>query len=186
MQRLCVFCGSNPGTRPIFTEAARALGEVLVTNRLGLVYGGASVGTMGTLADSVLAAGGEAIGVIPRKLVEYEVAHDGLSELHIVETLHERKALMTELSDGFVVLPGGFGTHDELFEALTWQQLGVHAKPIGLLDLEGYYEALVAHLERCVREGFLTPANHARLLVRDRPDELVEALQAWRDPGPGI
>lgn len=162
------------------------MGRTLVTNGLGLVYGGASVGTMGAVADSVLAAGGEAIGVIPRKLMDHEVAHAGLSELHVVDTLHERKALMTDLSDGFVVLPGGFGTHDELFEALTWQQLGIHAKPIGVLDLEGYFEGLLAHVDRCVREGFLTLANRARLLVRDRPQELVDALIAWRDPGPGV
>jgi uncharacterized protein (TIGR00730 family) len=166
LRRVCVYCGSKPGRSASFTEAAHALGRQLAAQRIGLVYGGASVGLMGTVADAVLAAGGEAIGVIPGGLFEDEVAHTELTELHVVTSLHERKALMSELADAFIALPGGYGTIDELVEALTWAQLGIHTKPVGLLDVDGYFEHLLAFFDRAVVEGLLG-ADQRRLLLRD-------------------
>jgi uncharacterized protein (TIGR00730 family) len=155
--RVCVFCGSAFGSRPVYAEVARSFGRGLAARGIGVVYGGASVGLMGELADAALAAGGEVIGVIPRSLVAREIAHAGLTELHVVETMHERKALMAELSDAIVALPGGAGTLDELFETLTWRQLGLHAKPIVLLDVDGFFEPLVALADHLVAEGFVRP-----------------------------
>lgn len=170
--RVCVFCGSSPGKRPEYLEAARELGSTLAEWGIGLVYGGSSVGSMGVIADAALAAGGEVVGVIPRTLVEREVAHHGLTELHVVESMHDRKALMTQLSDAFVALPGGHGTLDELFEALTWSQLGIHDKPIALLNVAGYWDPLLAMMERASEEGFLRPADRERLLVMSTLPEL--------------
>lgn len=182
MRRVCVFCGSSPGIRPSYTAAARSLARGLHAAGLGLVYGGAHVGLMGALADEVLAAGGTVTGVIPRALEEREIAHRGLTELHVVETMHERKALMADLSDGFVALPGGMGTLEELFEVLTWGQLGLHRKPTGLLDVGGYFEPLIAFLDRMVGEGFLRPEHRALVLVEPEPEALIAGLATHRPP----
>jgi uncharacterized protein (TIGR00730 family) len=180
MMRLCVFCGSSKGTRPLFAEAARQLGEQMAGRGLGLVYGGGHIGLMGVLADAVLAGGGEAVGVIPRALVERELAHNRLTALHVVDTMHQRKALMADLADAFAALPGGFGTGDELFEILTWAQLGLHAKPIGLLNVAGFFDPLLAWIERTVEEGFLRAEHRHLLIVRDEPAALLDALVGYR------
>ena len=176
VSRLCVFCGSSPGLRPAYFESARTVGRLLAERRIGLVFGGGRVGLMGALADAALEAGGEAIGVIPRILEVREVAHLGLTKLHVVETMHERKALMTEYADAFLALPGGYGTLDELFEAITWRQLGYHDKPSGLLDVEGYYETLVAFLKRASGDEFVHDAERATLAVDTDPTRLIDAL----------
>ncbi len=178
--RLCVFCGSSKGTRPLFAEAARNLGEQMAARGLGLVYGGGHIGLMGVLADAVLAGGGEAAGVIPRALVERELAHKHLTALHVVDTMHQRKALMADLADAFAALPGGFGTGDELFEILTWAQLGLHARPIGLLNVVGFFDPLLAWIDRTVEEGFLRAEHRRLLLVRDDPASLLDALESCR------
>ncbi|MDX2171190.1 MAG: TIGR00730 family Rossman fold protein [Deltaproteobacteria bacterium] len=182
--RVCVFCGSSPGADPAFAGAAEALGRTLAAQRIGLVYGGASVGLMGRLADAALAAGGEVIGVIPRALVDQEVAHRGLADLRVVGSMHERKALMAELSDAFVALPGGLGTLDELFEILTWAQLGLHHKPIGLLDVGGYFDPLLAFLDGAVHARFVAPAHRAMLLRADTPAALLDACRHYQPPPP--
>lgn len=176
MARLCVFCGSSEGARPAYREAAERLGRTLASRGHGIVYGGASVGLMGALADAALAAGGEVIGVIPQSLVEREIAHSRLSALHVVATMHERKATMASLADAFLALPGGNGTLDELFEALTWQQLGIHGKPIGAWDVEGYFAPLVRAMDHAVAEGFLRPRDRARLILGAELDPLLTAL----------
>src|SRR5262245_31741191 len=180
MRRLCVFCGSKAGNRSVYAEAARALGHALAARGLGLVYGGGHIGLMGILADAVLHAGGEVSGVIPEALVAEELAHPQLTALHVVGTMHQRKALMADLADGFAALPGGFGTADELFEILTWAQLGLHAKPIGLLNVAGFFDPLLAWLDRTAGEGFLKPKHRALLLVEDEPTRLLEALGHFR------
>lgn len=182
MTSLCVFCGSSPGASPAYVRSAQQLGRVLAEARIRLVYGGASVGVMGALADTVLADGGEAIGVIPRGLQEREVGHRGLSELHVVESMHERKALMAELSDAFVALPGGLGTLEELFEVWTWAQLGIHGKPCGLLNVSGYFNPLLAFLDHAVAEGFVPAAHRGLLLVDTDPAVLVDRLREYRPP----
>ena len=182
LRRLCVFCGSSPGGADDFSLAAERLGRALAAAGIGLVYGGASVGLMGRLADRALAAGGEVVGVIPRALVDQEVAHHGLADLRIVASMHERKALMADLADGFVALPGGLGTLDELFEILTWAQLGLHRKPVGLLDVGGYFAPLLAFLDGAVAARFLAPAHRAMLLVRDDPAALLAAFRAYQPP----
>jgi uncharacterized protein (TIGR00730 family) len=174
--RVCVFCGSSQGARPGYGDAARSFGRLLAERGLGLVYGGASVGLMGELADAALAAGGEVVGVIPDRLVERELAHPGLTELRVVSTLSERKTQMAGLSAAFVALPGGAGTLDELFEVWTWSVLGVHAKPFGLLDVDGFFEPLVAALDHLVEEGFLTPWARSLLVVDDDPRSLLDRL----------
>jgi len=179
MRRVCVFSGSRPGARPAYAEAARALGGAIARAKKGLVYGGASVGVMREIADAALAAGGEVIGVIPRALVDREVAHHGLTELRVVETMHVRKATMAELSDGFVALPGGFGTLDELFEILTWAQLGMHAKPVGLVNVSGFWEPLVELVHHMVTEGFVPEDQLALLLVETDPGALIAKMDAW-------
>ena len=171
-----MFCGSSPGTSERYVVAARELGSALAARGVGLVYGGASVGLMGELADSVLVREGEAIGVIPRALVEREIAHPSLTELHVVETMHERKALMSELADAFVALPGGMGTLDELAEAFTWGQLGIHAKPCGLLDVDGFFEHLLAFLDRAVADGFLQREHRDALVVENDANLLLDRL----------
>jgi uncharacterized protein (TIGR00730 family) len=182
--RVCVFCGSSPGTSQAFTELAARLGQLLAAQGLGLVYGGASVGLMGRLAGAALAAGGEVIGVIPQSLVDMEVAHTSLADLRIVATMHERKSLMADLADAFIALPGGMGTLDELFEVLTWAQLGLHAKPTGLLNPDDYFGPLLAFLDGAVRARFLQPVHRAMLLVDDDPGRLLTACRAYQAPPP--
>ena len=179
MKRICVFCGSNAGARSEYAEAARALATVLAERKLGIVYGGGNVGLMGVLADAALEHGGEVIGVIPRKLVDKEVAHRGVTELRIVETMHERKALMNDLSDAFLALPGGFGTLDEFFEVLTWSQLGFHGKPCALLNVSGYYDGMLAMLDHAVTERFLRPAHRELVIADTDPLRLLQRLSAF-------
>jgi len=176
VSRVCVFCGSSSGARPEYAAAAAQLGRALAERGVGVVYGGASIGTMGVVADAALAAGGEVIGVIPRSLQEHEIAHPGLTELHVVDGMHERKAKMTWLSDAFVALPGGFGTLDELFEALTWSQLGYHDNPVGLWNVQGYWTPLLALLDAMVEQGFLKERNRERLIAGDALEPLLERL----------
>ena len=180
MRRICVFSGSNPGRRPEYREAAQALGREMVARGLGLVYGGASVGMMGAIADSVLAGGGEVIGVIPRGLFRSEVAHEGLTQLHEVNSMHERKALMADLADGFIALPGGYGTFDELFEIITWEQLGIHTKPIGLLDVAGYFAPLLALIAHAVSQGFIPPRHSNIVIHESSPATLLDRLAMHR------
>jgi len=176
VKRVLVFCGSSPGSRPEYAEYADAAGRLLASRGLEVVYGGASVGLMGALADGALAAGGTVIGVIPTRLVESEIAHAGLTKLHVVETMHERKALMGELSDAVITLPGGTGTLDELFELFTWKQLGLHRKPIGLLDVAGYWQPLLRFLEHAVHERFLRAELLEMLLVEREAGALLDRL----------
>ena len=181
MRRLCVFCGSRPGERPEYIEAARAMGGLLAREGLGLVYGG-HIGLMGAIADAALAAGAEVIGVIPQSLMDKELAHLKLTELKIVPSMHARKAEMERLSDGFIALPGAFGTADELFEILTWSQLGLHRKPIGLLNVAGFFDPLLQWLGRAMSDGFLKP-NHRRLLLQaDAADELLAKMKTYQPP----
>lgn len=178
MKSICVFCGSNPGHRPEYLEVARATGRSIARRQLTLVYGGGRVGLMGALADAALAAGGRVVGVIPQLLLDREAGHAGLTELHVVTTLSQRKSMMAELSDGFLALPGGIGTLDELFEAWTWTQLELHRKPCGLLNQAGYYDALVTFLDNMVAEGFQRPRHRAALLVGAAVETLLDQLQA--------
>jgi hypothetical protein len=179
LSTLCVYCGSSTGDDPAFADAASALGRVLVARGIGLVYGGGHVGLMGVLADAVLAAGGEAHGVITRTLAEREVAHERLTSLQVVETMHERKARMSERADAFVMLPGGYGTLDEFFEAVTWTQLGIHTKACGVLNVDGFYDALAALLGHAAHEGFIRPAHRGLVIVEPDPDALLDALERW-------
>ena len=176
MRSICVFCGASPGNDPAYAAAAGFLGRELATRSTELVTGGGRVGLMGVVADAALGAGGRVTGVIPRSLEEREVAHRGLSTLHVVETLHERKALMHELSGAFIALPGGFGTLDELFETITWAQLGIHGKPIGLVNVSGYFSDLLAFVEGAAAQGFVGESQRALLMVRDSVPLLLEAL----------
>jgi uncharacterized protein (TIGR00730 family) len=176
MRRICVFCGSSAGGRPEYAAAARGLGERIAGRGLGLVYGGGNIGLMGVLADAALAAGGEVVGVIPAALQAKELAHTGLKELFVVGTMHERKARMADLSDAFAALPGGYGTLDELFEILTWAQLGIHAKPVGLLNTGGFFDPLLAALDHLTAERFVKPRHRALVRVADTPDQLLDQL----------
>jgi uncharacterized protein (TIGR00730 family) len=178
IKRICVFCGSSLGARPEYARAAAELGRLLAGSGVGLVYGGARVGLMGALADAVLTAGGEAIGVMPRALVEKEIAHSGLTELHVVESMHERKTLMSDLADAFVLLPGGFGSWEEFCEVVTWLQLGMHQKPCGVLNVAGYYDSLISLTAHAAAEGFLRPAHKDLVIVADKPQELLWQLSA--------
>jgi uncharacterized protein (TIGR00730 family) len=182
MERLCVFCGSSPGRNPAFMAAARELGETLAQRRIQLVYGGGQSGVMGGLADAVLAAGGEAIGVLPRALFRRDVAHLGLTVLHEVSSLHERKSLMSTLADGFLALPGGLGTMDEWFEAWTWAQLGIHRKPLGLLNVAGCFDPLLRLVDGMVEEGFVEPHHRDLMIVGQDPAELVTRMDHWAAP----
>ncbi len=179
MQRICVFAGSNYGNRPEYRQAAQALGQELAARGLGLVYGGAGVGLMGVIADTVLARGGEVIGVIPRGLFKREIAHSGLTQLHEVGSMHERKALMADLADGFIALPGGFGTFDELFEITTWAQLGLHSKPVGLLDVAGYFTPLLALITHASTEGFIPPRHTGIILHESTPSALLDRFASY-------
>jgi len=180
--RVCVFCGSSEGVRPQYREAAVALGRALAARGDELVYGGSKVGLMGAVADATLAAGGKAIGIIPTALRDKEVAHEGLTELHIVNSMHERKAMMADLSNGFVALPGGIGTFEELFEIWTWAQLGYHKKPVGLMDIEGYYTQLLAFLDHSVAEGFVRAEHRGMAIVERDPEVLLDRFAFYEAP----
>ncbi|MGI8818239.1 MAG: TIGR00730 family Rossman fold protein [Gemmatimonadales bacterium] len=182
MNRICVFCGTNPGSRPEYGSAARGLGKVLATEGIELVYGGASVGIMGQLADSVQEHGGHVTGIIPQQLVEKEAAHTGIRNLIVVASMHQRKSQMADLSDGFIALPGGIGTMEGFFEILTWGQLGIHAKPSGILNIEGYFDGLTGFLDHVVREGFLTEAHRNAIIVESTPAALLKRMRAFTPP----
>ncbi|MFZ3084341.1 TIGR00730 family Rossman fold protein [Rhodoferax ferrireducens] len=182
MKNICVYCGSNPGRQEAYSSAARALAQSLVDRNLGLVYGGASVGIMGLIADTVLQLGGRAVGVIPEALVRKEVAHKSLTELHVTQSMHKRKTLMAELSDGFIAMPGGIGTLEEIFEIWTWAQLGIHAKPCGLLNAAGYFDALTTFLDHAVAEQFVKPPHRAILIVEQTPEALLDRFASYQAP----
>src|SRR5574341_96850 len=182
MKRICVFCGSSSGNDPTYAEAAKKRGAALARRGLELVYGGGTVGLMGTVANAALAAGGRVIGVIPKALQLRELAHVKLSSLHVTGSMHERKAKMAELSQGFIALPGGLGTLEEFAEIVTWAQLGIHARPCGLLDVKGYYRPLVALLDHSVKEGFVSPLHRQLILVDTDPDALLDQFAAWKAP----
>jgi uncharacterized protein (TIGR00730 family) len=180
MKRIAVFCGSNKGTRPAYTEAAERLGELLAREKIELVYGGGMVGLMGVVADAALRHGGHVIGVIPQSLVIKEVVHEKLPDLRVVKNMHERKALMAELADGFIALPGGYGTYEEIFEVLAWSQLGWHQKPIGLLDTAGFYRSLLEFLDRATSEGFIRPKHRELVLVENDAEKLLPRLKTFK------
>ena len=180
--RLCLFCGSSAGQNPAFANTARTLATELARRGIGIVYGGGNVGLMGVVADAALAAGGEVIGVIPHGLVSRELAHQGVTALHVVNSMHERKALMAELADGFIALPGGFGTLEEFCEVVTWTQLGIHDKPCGLLNVAGYYDGLLAFLAHALREQFVRPSHFEIIVSSTDPEDLIDRVLAWRAP----
>jgi len=182
LRRVCVFCGSSTGRNSSYRRLADQLGRTLAARGLGLVYGGGRVGLMGAVADGALAAGGEVIGVIPQALIDREIGHRGLTELRVVDSMHERKALMTELADGFIALPGGIGTLEELFEVWTWAQLGLHSKPCGLLDSDGFFGPLVGFLDHLVVTGFVQPQYRAMLHTAESPEELLAAFATYQAP----
>jgi len=182
MKRICVYCGSNPGRQPIYREAAALLGQELVARNIGLVYGGASIGVMGAVADAVLQNGGEVIGVIPHSLATREVAHTRLSELIVVTSMHERKARMAELADGFVALPGGWGTFEEIFEILTWAQLGIHAKPCGLLNIASYFDHLALFLQHAMDERFVREEYKPMIIMEQQPQALLDRFAIYQPP----
>lgn len=182
MHSICVFCGSNTGGSEVYAGAARTLAHVIAGRGMKLVYGGGNIGLMGVLADAALAAGGQVTGVTPQRLLEKEVVHRGLTELRVVDSMHERKALMAELSDAFIALPGGLGTFEETFEVLTWTQLGFHRKPCGLLNIAGFYDGLTAFLDHAVAERFLKAEHRAMVLVEREPEALIDRLQSYRLP----
>jgi uncharacterized protein (TIGR00730 family) len=182
MNRICVFCGTNPGSRPEYGAAARQLGQILASQGIELVYGGASVGIMGQLADSVHEHGGHVTGIIPQQLVEKEAAHTGIPDLIVVASMHQRKSQMADMSDGFIALPGGIGTLEGFFEILTWGQLGIHAKPSGILNVAGYFDALSRFLDHAVAEGFLTEAHRNAIIVESSADRLLDRLRGYTPP----
>lgn len=180
LRSICVFCGASPGANPIYREAAEALGQHIAERGMRLIYGGGAVGLMGVVADATLNAGGEVIGIIPQSLERAEIGHRGLTHLEVVDTMHTRKARMAELADAFIALPGGLGTLEELFEVWTWGQLGYHAKPLGLLEVNGFYGRLGAFLDHLVEERFVRPAHREMLQIADSPNALIDALSAWQ------
>ena len=182
IKRVCVYCGSGVGGQDGYAEAARALGRALLDRGLGLVFGGGRIGMMGVLARTVLAGGGEAIGVIPKDLMDKGLGLTNATSLRVVETMHARKTLMAELADAFVAMPGGFGTAEEFFEALTWAQLGLHAKPCGLLNVHGYFDHLIRFVDHAVHEQFIDPTNRELMIVDDAPEGLLDKLEAWQPP----
>ena len=182
MKSVCVFCGSNSGRGDRYVAAARALGAELAARHIRLVYGGGRVGLMGEVADAALAGGGHVTGVIPAALVAREVGHTALSEQHVVDSMHERKALMAELSQGFIAMPGGYGTLDETFEILTWAQLGMHKHPVGMLNVDGYFDKLLAFVDHAIAEGFVRPEYKSMLSVAATPGELLDAMGRYRPP----
>lgn len=179
--RVCVFCGSSPGARPIYTKVAQQLGRAIVSHNMGLVFGGGSIGLMGIIADAVLEEKGEVIGVIPHALSSNEIAHQDLTELRFVSGMHERKAMMADLSDIFIAMPGGYGTLDEFFEILTWSQLGLQSKPIGLLNVDGYFDLLLAFINHTLQEGFIQPKHHQLMVISSDPETLLFELINRRD-----
>jgi uncharacterized protein (TIGR00730 family) len=182
LTRICVFCGTNPGSGPAYGAAARKLGRLLAEQGIELVYGGASVGIMGELADSVQEHGGHVTGIIPQQLMEKEAAHTGIPNLIVVASMHQRKSQMADMSDGFIALPGGIGTLEGFFEILTWGQLGIHAKPSGILNVEGYFDGLTGFLDHAVREGFLTEMHRQHIIVESDPRRLLEQMRAYTPP----
>ncbi|WP_041636963.1 TIGR00730 family Rossman fold protein [Maricaulis maris] len=186
MKSICVYCGSNAGKDPAFIAAADRLGEVLALRGIGMVYGGGQVGLMGRIADATLAAGGRVVGVIPEFLALKEIAHMGLSELHVVRSMHARKAKMVKLSQAFIAMPGGIGTMEEMFEVWTWAQLGQHRNPVGLLNVNGYYDELVAFLDKMTDQGFLAPEHRGALIVSDRVTSLLDAFERYRAPNSDV
>jgi uncharacterized protein (TIGR00730 family) len=182
MKRLCVFCGSSVGTNQAYTDAAEAMGTLLAKRGIGLVYGGGHVGLMGVIAEAALKGGGEVIGVIPRALFEREIGHSGVTDLRIVDSMHTRKAMMADLADAFVAMPGGVGTFEEFFEAVTWTQLGLHRKACGLLNVAGFYSPLAAFIDQAVSEGFIKPIHRAAIVVDDDPARLLDTLSTVRVP----
>lgn len=181
-KNICVYLGSNAGRTPVYVEQARGLGRELAQRGIGLVYGGSNVGLMGALADAALEAGGRVVGILPERLKAKEVAHLGLTELHIVATMHERKRMMSEMSDGFIALPGGAGTLEEIFETWTWAQLGFHAKPCGLLNIAGYYDKLAAFLDHAAQERFMREEHRAMLMIESSPAALLDRYAAYQPP----
>lgn len=182
MKSICVFCGSSTGNDPAYTEAARALGATFAERSITLVYGGGHVGLMGVVADAALETGGEVIGVMPKALIEREIGHTGLAKLHVVASMHERKALMSQLSDGFIALPGGNGTLEEFFEVVTWAQLGEHDKPCGLLNVAGFYDPLLAVLDHMTKSGFVSEEHRKLVLVEEAPEPLLQAFESYHPP----
>ena len=182
MKQVAIFCGSYPGAKPIYMVTAHQMGMGLAQRGLGLVYGGGRVGLMGAVADGTLARDGKVTGVIPQSLVDRELAHSGLSEMHVVTSMHERKAMMAELADAFIAMPGGFGTLDELFEIITWAQLGFHHKPIALLNIDGYFDPLLVFIEHMATEGFIKPEHRGAVLVKNEVDALLDALLSYQPP----
>lgn len=182
IHRVCVFCGSNTGSDPVYVQAARDLGNLFAREGIALVYGGGSVGLMGEVADAVLASGGEVIGVIPHALWAREVGHRGLTDLRIVDTMHERKAMMADLADAFIALPGGLGTLEEIFEIWTWAQLGLHTKPVGFLDVNGFYAPLMQFLDRAVRERFLREEHRAIAVIERDAAAMLRRFDEWQPP----
>lgn len=182
LRRICVFCGSSLGSRPAYQQAAQRLGELLAERAIGIVFGGGCIGLMGALADAALAKGGEVIGVIPDGLVRREIAHRGVSKLYVVETMHQRKAMMADLSDAFIALPGGYGTLEEICETVTWSQLGIQQKPCGLLNVERYWDSLLAQLDHAVEEQFVRPENSQLILVALTPERMLDRLLEWTPP----
>lgn len=185
LRRICVYCGSSPGSDPAHRRAAHALGAFLARNGVGLVYGGGNVGLMGAVADGALSQKGEVIGVIPRALMEKELGHGGVTALHVVNSMHERKQMMVDLSDGFIALPGGFGTLDELFETLTWLQLSFHDKPVGILNIGGFFDGLIDFIHHMSRSGFLKPEHAQCVLVDADQEKLLAAMEGFRPPDLG-
>jgi uncharacterized protein (TIGR00730 family) len=180
LKRICVFCGSNRGNGTAYIDAATSLGRLLASRGIGVVYGGGHVGLMGAVADAALAAGGEVIGVIPQALFDKEIAHRGLTELRVVGSMHERKAMMADLADWFIALPGGYGTLDEFCEVLTWSQLGIQQKPCGILNVGGFFDSFLGLLDHAVKEGFLSPLHRDYVLVQDEAEELLTAMEGYK------
>lgn len=186
MKRICVYCGSSFGENPIYVETARAMGEAIAKRGDELVYGGGKVGLMGTVADAVLAAGGRVIGIMPKFLVDKEIAHKGLTELRVVDTMHNRKEMLLRISDAVIALPGGWGTYDELAEAVTWAQLGLHEKPIGVLNLNGFYNPLIAQMDHAIAEGFVRPAHRDLLIIDENLSNLLKRIDAYVPPAGAV
>jgi uncharacterized protein (TIGR00730 family) len=182
LKRICVFCGSSVGARPAYKQAAQQLGELMAERGIGVVFGGGCIGLMGVVADAALSKGGEVIGVIPESLVRREIGHRGVTKLHVVETMHQRKALMADLSDAFIALPGGYGTLEEFCEAVTWSQLGIQQKPCGLLNIEEYWDGLLKVLDHAVDEEFVRPENSLLVLVASTPEGMLHKLLEWTPP----
>ena len=182
LKRICVFCGSSVGRNPIYRESAMAVGQYLAEKNIGIIYGGGSVGLMGALAEAALEAGGEVIGIIPKSLYDKEIAHMGLRQLCVVGSMHERKALMGELSDAFIALPGGFGTFEELLEVITWSQLGIHLKPCGILNVAGFFDPLLAMCDHAVDQGFIRPVDRALVITDSEPEGLIDRVCSFTVP----